>query len=110
MKLWVNSVCDRLSLAKVTKRKPRGQQSGYEAGPYYCGFKADRDEIEIDAGPKDPLFLVVADYPEKLTLNAKSAKCEFVDWVVTADPDSFVSSDDCPLVVHPIVFNQLMEV
>jgi hypothetical protein len=29
---------------------------------------------------------------------------------VTADPDSFVSSDDCPLVVHPIVFNQWMEV
>ena len=105
MRIWVDLVDCRLTLAKFQKKKPRGKHTVYE------GVVADRETVEVDAGPKDEIFLVMADFPENFKLDeGKSIKSELSDWIVTTEPDMFVDSDENPVTLHKISFNKWMEI
>ena len=105
MKIWVDSINDRIHLIKFRKKKPRGKSSRRE------GVVADRDVVEIEADSDDKFFLVMADFPENFDLDGKkSVKTEFSDYIITTEPDKFVDSDENPVTLHEITFNEWMDV
>ena len=105
MKIWVDVVDDRMKFARFRRSKPREEHA------VYCGVLAERQTVEIDATRNQKLFLVMADFPEEFDLNdKKSVMSEFSDWIITAEPDKFVDSEENPVTIHPIVSNKWMEI
>jgi len=105
MKIWVDVVNDRLTLAKFRRNEPR------EKDTVYCGVLAERQTVEIDAKRNEKLFLVMADFPEEFDLNdKKSVMSEFSDWIITVEPEKFVDTEENPVTIHPIVSNKWMEI
>jgi hypothetical protein len=105
VKIWVDHISDRITLARFRKSEPK------ERHAVYCGVLAERQTLEIDAKRNEKLFLVMADFPEKFDLNGKkSVMSEFSDWIVTVEPEKFIDTEENPVTIHPIVSNKWMDI